>query len=166
MDTMERVTRDGLLSTIRADRAAFDAIVDRVPAQQLQNPTLPGGWSVKDVLAHMAWGDLEAIGVIRARALVGSPLWDLPQDERNEVVVRESRSRSLDDVIAEYRSSFEDYIDAIGSLTDDELNDPDRFPGLSETIPDWRPWRVLYDPHHYADHGRTIAAALEARADQ
>jgi uncharacterized protein (TIGR03083 family) len=159
---MKQVKREELLATIRADRERFDRILDAIPRDQLTAPRLPGGWSVKDVLAHIAWGDREGIGVIRARALVGSELWEVSEDERNEAVVRESRSRSLDDLLAEYRAAFEDYAAAIGELSDDELNEPDRFSGLTERIPGWRPWRVLYDPGHYQDHGRTIRDAFTA----
>lgn len=157
---MERVSSDELLATVRADRARFDRILDGVPPERLEDPMLPGGWSVKDVLWHIAWGDREGTGMIRARALVGSDLWELPQDERNEIVVSQGRTRALDEVIAEYRSSFGDYVSALEELSEDELNDADRFPGLPERIPGWRPWRVVYDPEHYADHGRAIAAAL------
>lgn len=157
---MDRVSRDEFLATVQADRARFDRILEAVPPDRLAEPILPGDWSVKDVLAHIAWGEREGIGVVRGRALVGSELWSVSEDERNEAVVRESRSRGLDEVIAEYRGAFHDYLSAIEGLSDDELNDPERFEGLSEGIPGWRPWRVLYDPAHYDDHGRTIASAL------
>ena len=153
---METVTRDGLLATIRRDRARFDGILDRIPQARYTEPVLPGGWSVKDVLAHIAWGEREAIGVATTRALVGSDLWQVSQDERNEAVVRESRSRDLEAVVTDYRNTFDEFVAAIEELSDDELNDPHRFAGLPETIPGWLPWRVLYDPGHYEDHGTTL----------
>lgn len=156
MPPVERVTNEDLLERIRTDRARFDAIVSRVPQDRLVEPLLPGGWSIKDVLAHIAWGDRQGIGVVKARALVGSELWELSEDERNETVVRESRSLSLDQVLEEYRASFRDYLVALSQLSDEDLNEPDRFAGLSEGIPGWQPWRVLYDPGHYDDHGQTI----------
>lgn len=157
---METVTREELLATIRRDRAEFDRALDLVPRERMTDPALPGGWSVKDVLAHIAWGEREALGMVRARALVGSDLWNLSQDDRNEAVIRESRARDLDDVLADYRSTYEDFVAAMEELSDDELNDPTRFPGLVETIPGWLPWRVLYDPDHYADHGASIREAF------
>jgi uncharacterized protein (TIGR03083 family) len=160
---VERVTTDELLATIRADRARFDAVLERVPPELLEDPILPGDWSVKDVLAHIVWGDREGSGVMRARALVGSDLWQLPQDERNAIVVRESRSRALDEVMAEYRSSFDDFLVALEALSEEELNEPDRLAGLPEQIPGWRPWRVIYDPDRYADHGDAIASTIERR---
>lgn len=85
---MDRVTKESLLATIRADRARFEAILTAVPRNRLTDPVLAGGWSVMDVLAHIAWGDREGIGVMEARALVGSELWDVPEEERNDAVVR------------------------------------------------------------------------------
>lgn len=158
---MDRVSRDDFLATVQADRERFDRILQSVLPDLLTEPILPGGWSVKDVLAHVAWGEREGVGVVRARALVGSELWNLSEDERNGAVVRESRSRGLDEVLAEYRAAFGDYMSAISGLSEDELNEPNHFDGLSEGIPGWRPWRVLYDPGHYDHHGQTIASALE-----
>jgi uncharacterized protein (TIGR03083 family) len=158
---VERIASEQLLAMIRADRARFDALLGRVPRDRLTDPILPGGWSVRDVLAHVAWGDRQAIGVMQARALVGSELWELPEDQRNAAVVRESRTRETPDVLDEYRASFETYLSELARLTNDDLNDPRRIRGLAERIPDWPPWRVLYDPEHYADHGRAIEAALQ-----
>jgi uncharacterized protein (TIGR03083 family) len=157
---MERVTARELIATIRRDRDRFDAALARVPAGRLEEPSLPGGWSVKDVLAHIAWADRENAGVARARALIGSALWKLSDDERNEIVVRESRSRPLDVILADYRRSFVEYITAMAAMSDDELNDADRVDGLGERILGWRPWRVLYDPDHYRDHRQAIEAVF------
>jgi uncharacterized protein (TIGR03083 family) len=131
-----------------------------VPRDRLQEPALPGGWSVKDVLAHIAWGDRQNAGVARARALVGSELWELSDDERNAVVVRDSRSQSLAQVLAEYRDSFSAYIAAMAELSDKELNEPERIANLTERVPGWLPWRILYDPDHYTDHRHAIEAAF------
>jgi uncharacterized protein (TIGR03083 family) len=157
---MERLTKDALIARIAADRARFDEVVSRVPRERLTEPILPGGWSVKDVLAHIAWGEREGIGVMRERALVGSELWDLTEDERNAAVVRESRSRDVDEVLREYGTAFAEYVSAITLLSDEDLNGPERIRGLAERIPGWPPWRVLYDPNHYEEHGRTIEAAF------
>ena len=158
---MDRVTKERLLTVVREDRARFDATLAMVPRDRLADPLLPGGWSVKDVLAHIAWGDLEAIGVIEARALAGSELWELDEDARNEAVVRESRALDLDDVIERYHASFALYVEALGRLSDEELNEPGWIRGLAERIPGWRPWRVLYDPDHYEEHRRTIEASMQ-----
>jgi uncharacterized protein (TIGR03083 family) len=157
---LDSVTARELVAAIRRDRKAFDATLARVPVERLEDPALPGGWSVKDVLAHIAWGDRESAGIARKRALTGSELWNLSEDERNETVVRESRRQSLEEVVADYQSAFAEYLSAVAQLSDAELNDASRIEGLVARIPGWRPWRVLYDPGHYAEHRTTIREAF------
>ena len=154
----ELVTVAELTSTVRAERAEWEAVLARVPRERLTEPGLPGGWSVKDVLAHMTWGMHEGIGVMRAKRLVGSDLWKLDDDGRNAVVVEQSRARSLEDILADYESTSGDYMKELAGLTDDELNDPALWP---EMRPDWRPWRIVYDPKHYAHHARDLRDWLD-----
>jgi uncharacterized protein (TIGR03083 family) len=157
----EPVRKDELLERVRHDRAEWEALVARIPRERLTEPGLPGGWSVKDTMAHIAWGEREAFGVMRARALAGSDLWNLPQDERNAAVFEQNRHRPLEDVLAEHERTFTEFLAALEELTEDDLNDPARFPPLAEVIPGWRPWRVLYDPDHYTSHGQDVHAWLE-----
>ncbi len=149
-------TKRGLIESIERDRAWFDAIVARVSPGRLTEPGLSGGWSVRDVLAHIAWGSREAAGAARARALVGSDLWRLPENERNAAISEQGRARTVDEVLREYSESHRELLAEIERLNDDELNDPGQMIDLARTIPGWRPWRVLYDPGHYVDHGRAI----------
>jgi uncharacterized protein (TIGR03083 family) len=147
-----------LLAMVRRARAEWDALLAGVPRERVTEPRLPGGWSVKDVVAHMAWGEREAIGVVAARALVGSELWRLDEDARNAAVYAENRERPLDEVLAEAQDVFDRYLAALESLSEAELNDASRFDRMPA---DWRPWRVLYDPHHYAHHAADVRAWLE-----
>ena len=59
-----------------------------------------GKWSVKDLVAHITWSESEMVGVLAGRALVGSDLWSLTNDERNEIVYQQNRDRPLDEVLA------------------------------------------------------------------
>jgi uncharacterized protein (TIGR03083 family) len=152
------VTVTELTAMVRAERAEWEAVLARVPRDRLTEPGLPGGWSVKDVLAHMTWGMHEGIGVMRAKRLVGSDLWKLDDDGRNAVVVEQSRARPLEDILADYESTSGDYMNELAGLSDDELNDPALWPEMS---PDWRPWRIIYDPKHYAHHARDLREWLD-----
>jgi uncharacterized protein (TIGR03083 family) len=154
------VARAELLAMVRQARARWDALLARVPRERMTEPGLPGGWSVKDVVAHVAWGEREAAGVVAARALVGSELWKLDQDERNAAVHAQERDRPLDEVLADAERVFASYLVGLASLSEEELNDPRHFRDMPA---DWRPWRVLYDPHHYDAHAADIAAWLEDR---
>ena len=154
------VGRSELLAMVRSAHADWEALLREIPPAWLTEPGLPGGWSVKDVIAHITWGEREALGLMAARALVGSDLWRLTDDERNAIVFQQNRHRDLDDVLAESREIFTRYLEALEALSEEDLNDPRRFAGMPL---DWRPWRVLYDPHHYQHHAADIRAWLETR---
>jgi hypothetical protein len=159
----DRVTKAALLERIREDRAAWEAVVAGVPQERLTTPELPGGWSLKDTMAHITWAEREGIGMMRARRLVGSDLWKLDQDARNEAIYQENRHRELEDVLDDHARTFDSFISAIEELSDEELNDPAAFPPLATTFPGWLPWRILYDPDHYAHHAGNVRAHLNAR---
>jgi uncharacterized protein (TIGR03083 family) len=152
------VTADQLTEMVRSERAEWEAVLARVPRDRLTEPGLPGGWSVKDVLAHMTWGMKEGIGVMRAKRLVGSDLWKLDDDGRNAIVVEQNRTRPLDEILADYESTSDEYVRRLAGLTDNELNDPARWPEMPS---DWRPWRIIYDPKHYAQHASDLHDWLE-----
>ena len=159
----DRIRKAELLTRIRKDRALWEAVIDEIPRDRLTTPDLPGGWSIKDAMAHITWGEREAIGMIRARQLVGSDLWKLDQDARNEAVVRQNRDRELEDVLEDHARTYEQFVSAIEELSEEELNDPAFFPPLATTFPGWLPWRILYDPDHYAHHARDVQARSKAK---
>lgn len=142
---------------MQRDRDEFLVALRRVPRERLAEPSLEHGWSVKDVLSHIAWGEREAAGMLRAKALVGSPYWRLSEDERNAAVQREYRDRALAEVEGDFDRAFTELTAEIQAASEHDLNDPGRFAGLVQSIPGWRPWRVAYDPDHYSNHAQQIA---------
>jgi hypothetical protein len=122
-------------------------------------PTLSGGWSVKDVVAHVTWSEREMVGVVRQRALVGSSLWSLDQDARNAIVFAENHDRDLDDVLAEERRVYAELLPLLEELTPEDLVKGDRFERM---LPDVPPWRIFAGSTflHYKDHAAAIAEWL------
>jgi hypothetical protein len=161
--TLRRMNRSLFLEELRAARSEWDAALGAVPEERMLEPGLPGGWTVKDAVAHVTWSEREMVGVIAQRALVGSPLWELDQDARNAAVVADSRDRALGDVLAEARAVWLELLPGLESLTDDELTDPARFARLDE-LPGVLPWQIFAGSTylHYRDHARDIRAWLVA----
>ncbi len=96
-----RMDKATFLETLRVKRAEWDALLAEVGEPRMAQPGPAGEWSLKDSIAHVTWCEREMVGVLRARALVGSHLWNVSQDERNAAVYRQNRDRSLSDVLAE-----------------------------------------------------------------
>ena len=75
----------------------FEAAVLAVPRDQLEQPLLADGWSVKDVLAHITrwWEDCATT----LESFHGTYVeWDGDTDAENDKVRAESQAMSLEDV--------------------------------------------------------------------
>lgn len=139
------------LEKLRTSRARWEAALARLDQSQMETPGKAGPWSVKDIIAHLTWFEREMVGLLNARALVGSALWNLPQDERNAAIYAENRHRPLYQVLAEAPKVYRQMLAGVEGLSDEELNDPKRFINMPE---DWVPWEILAQNsyEHYDAH--------------
>jgi len=156
--------KTSFLDSLKTERAHWDALLAQVGEARMTMPGVEGEWAVKDIIAHVSWFEREMVDVLRAHALVGSELWNLPQDQRNAAVFEQNRDRALHDVLGESQRVFPQLLELVEALSDEELNDPGRFAGMPD---DWLPWRIISGNtyRHYADHGASIRAWLD-RLDQ
>jgi hypothetical protein len=145
------------LDSLRSGRAEWEALLAQISTDRMTQPGVEGDWSIKDIIAHVTWHEREIEGVLRARALVGSELWDLPLDQRNAAIFEQNRDRPLNDVLEESRQVFPQLLELAESLSDEDLNDPHHFQGMPE---DWLPWGLVADNTftHYPDHIASIRA--------
>ncbi len=100
------------------------------------------------------------IGLLKAHAFVGSDHWQLPTHERNAVIYEENKDNDPEQVRADYKSVYAEMMDLMTQLTDDDLNDPARFPGMPS---EWQPWQVFADNthKHYRAHLPNVKTFLE-----
>jgi len=150
-----------LLETLRRERADWEALLTQVDPAHMTRPGVAGAWSVKDVIAHVSWHEREMIGVLRARALVGSELWNLATDERNAAIFEANRERALDDVLTEAGQVFGELRAALEAWPEEDLSDPSRFRDMPG---DWIPWQLIAGNsfEHYQQHAPDLRAWLEA----
>lgn len=146
------MSKHDFLTKVYEARAIYAAALARVPAARREIRQQPGGWSVKDVLAHVVWSEREMIGLLRDRSMEsGSDLWIVAQDERNRQVYEQNKDRPLSEVLAEADHTYAALVSLIEMLSDEDLNNPARFTGMPA---DWLPWRVLAGStyKHYLEH--------------
>jgi uncharacterized damage-inducible protein DinB len=120
------------IETLHAGRAEWEALLAEVGEARMLQPGAAGEWSVKDVIAHVMWSEREMVGVMQTHALVGSDLWDLPEDERNAVVFAEQRDQPLHDVLSEEQQVYAQFLEAVQALSDEDFTDPHRFREMPE----------------------------------
>jgi len=72
------------INALAESRAQWDALLAQIDERWMLEPDVEGKWSVKDIIAHVMWNEQEMVPLMQTRSLIGSELWDLSQDERNE----------------------------------------------------------------------------------
>jgi uncharacterized protein (TIGR03083 family) len=148
------------IETIQRARTEWTALIDMIDQADMQKPGEAGSWSLKDIIAHITWHEREMVGLIKAHALVGSELWNLPTDERNDAIYEEVKNLPLEQVLEESAAVYKQLIEALPSLSDDDLVNPEDFTGMP---PDWKPGNVIAQNtyEHYEGHIPDVQRWLE-----
>ena len=139
-----------LLKTLTETRAAWEAFLAQIDEEQMHKPGAAGKWSVKDVIAHVASGENEIVPVLRTHVLAGS-VWNLSDDERNEIEYQQNKDRPLNDIVNEERQAYTALLEVVQQLSDEDLNDPHCFKNMPQEC---RPWQLIAGDSfkHYEDH--------------
>lgn len=150
------------ISTLRKAREEWEDLLAQVSEEQRLQPGAAGKWSVKDVIAHVAWGEREIAPVMRTHVLAGSELWNLSDDELNEIVYQQNRDRSWHEIMNEEQQAYADLLAAAQTLSDEDLNDSHRYKQMPE---EWVPWQLYAGNtfNHYQDHMPSIREWLAQR---
>ncbi|MGI8858036.1 MAG: ClbS/DfsB family four-helix bundle protein [Thermomicrobiales bacterium] len=152
--------KSDLLFRIADGYGALAATVDAMPPRELTLPTLHGGWSVKDEVAHVTFWEARVLTVMQA-TLAGeepphSPLvGDAAKIEvLNAEVLAASQQRNLDDVLADMARTHAAFVHAVEHLPDDALFGARYFPWAGG---DPLAVAIAGDTYeHYLEHIRNI----------
>ncbi len=119
-----------LLEKVSASRREFESLLAQFSDEQMLQATLPGGWSAKDALAHIAWWERRAHVVISAVIHSREPEYSLDEsdvDNRNRQTYEENRLRPLAEVRQEEAEAYQALVALAEGLSDDDLSNPDKF---------------------------------------
>jgi len=154
-------SKSRLLAEMERGRAQLDAAIARIPRDEFQRAGAWGGWTLKDLVAHIAayerWtseqmeipepsGELRESVTEEATGGV---------DSLNKMIYEQHRDDRLDDVLAESRAAYEALRASIERKSDEELARPAWFSGsgsLLEFLPE-------QSYGHYRDHLADLVAA-------
>jgi uncharacterized protein (TIGR03083 family) len=147
---------------IKETRQEYESSLAALTEAQMLRPRTCGKWSVKDVIAHIAWYERQMIGVLKQCALLGSDLCNLPLEVRNAAIHAENKDRSLTDVLAEARQVYPELLEPLAGLSEEELQNPACF---REMPPGWIPLEVIASNtfEHYPVHTADICKAFLAQ---
>jgi hypothetical protein len=155
-----------LLDKMQQGYGEFEDLLASLSEEQMLTPNVNGGWSIKDNIAHLTvWQNYllnRLQGVIdgstsepKFLSLTGT------EDEENEQIYQQNKDRSLADVLADFRSSYQSVLATIQAMSEESLNGT--FPWSTSDRQVW-PLIVGNTYEHYAEHSAIIQRWLENQA--
>lgn len=160
-----------VLSELQAQRAQLEAMLEEVGEARMSRPGVQDGWTVKDLIFHIAAWDRRGTSWIRQVVRGETPQIPEPgmtwedMDRINERELVERRQRPLPEALAEFREAYAQLLEVIEGLSDEDL---DRSAPHSYPDGDWVGVRQLvrWRYAHYASHGRAIRHWLDSSASK
>ena len=157
--------RQQLVEAIRAGRARLETQLAQVKAGRMEEPALPNGWSVKDLLAHLGFWEQRIVDCYHA--LVNGQTPDphsagMSVDELNARAHTELHDRTLDDLRGFESEAYLSLLSIAKEAQEDELFDPSRF--------EWTQGKPFFEMiadntyGHYAEHEPDLLAWLDKGA--
>lgn len=139
------------IDILQQERAKWNTMIDSIGREDMLKLGVVGEWSLKDIIAHITWFEREMVDLVKAHALVGSELWNLPTDERNAAIYKQVRAQSLDQVLDESEQVHQQLLELLPTLSNEDLTNPGSFPNMP---PDWQPWLIIAQNtyEHYQQH--------------
>jgi uncharacterized damage-inducible protein DinB len=145
------MTKTEFLQNLQNGRRQWQQAWKGIDLFGTSRPRTPGDMSLRDILYHIAWYEREMVELIRLRALVGSPWWTLPVDERNSNIKSEGEAVSLLQSWRMEQHMYAELLTQLQTLRDEEFEEA-RF--FQEMPFDWKPWEVIASNtyEHFAEH--------------
>jgi uncharacterized protein (TIGR03083 family) len=165
-DTLSSLPKDktDLVNRIQREWSALLRTVENQSHEQMTRPG-PGGWSVKDNLAHLAeWERFLLLNQFQGhhpRKALGVDQATLEQSDENElnaILFERNRDRSLPDILADLHQTHAQLLAALEQMSEGDLEK------LCYAIgPEARPvilWVIYNTYEHYEEHRKTIQAIV------
>jgi hypothetical protein len=146
---------------IEFDTASLEwqSLLAQIPLDRFSSPGPSGGWSLKDVVAHITWHENEMIAMLYESALTGSPWWSLPLNDRNRRIYALNRDLSLEFVLEQSRQVHAELSRLLHQISEEDLNDPLRFKDMPAEDQPWQ-YFVTNTYEHYRDHFADLTSRI------
>lgn len=175
MDAPAPTNKAELLQRLQEKRVDFDNLIATVPAATAEEPNLPNGWSVKDLLAHVAAYERWMAGSIQAvtedRTPTTAELYDAGEeldsgepfdlDTLNASIYEHFQGKSWPEIRAFAGEAYAALVEAIGNAPDADFDREGLHPWLDNGSLLSRLPELTYG--HYTDHDadlRTVAGRM------
>ncbi len=149
--------RTGLLTEIKSGRTRFESVLAMIPPAQMTEADLPGGWSMKDLVAHLGWWEQRAVEIYRELAAGGNPSrpnTPAELDAVNAQIYDRFHAKSLDDIRAFEQAAYREVLHLVETAPEDDLFNPRRFSPWMDGP--FMQWILDNSTGHYEEHGPSL----------
>src|SRR5713101_7339129 len=111
------LSKTQLLTELRTEQTAWEALLDEIGEVHMTQPEVAGGWSIKDIVAHLTGWRRRSVARFQAalrHESSFSPPWPPhleTDDEINAWMYAANRDCTLSDVLQESREVFQQLFD-------------------------------------------------------
>jgi len=119
-----------LLNWLREEYQQWEAFLDQIGEERMDQGGVAGDWSIKDIVAHLTgWQPRLTARLQAAQRSEGEPPPPWPahlqtDDEINAWIYEANRGRSVQEILDESRQVFQQFLAVIEGLPDDILIEP------------------------------------------
>ena len=164
-DQNEARKKQKLLENIRQERFLLEQALSKFSQGDMLQPAFDGGWSAKDIVAHIiAWEQIMLSWIDSAQR--GEMPGDVPEtdaeaDTVNASIFSDNQNRDLVGILREFKSSHQEAIKRIEEIPEEELNKPAK--------PPWKEERTLWwiisvnTWEHYREHREQLEKWMESK---
>jgi hypothetical protein len=162
---------ESLLNQLRTEYQELESLLAQFDAECLQSIPIHGGWSVRDILAHLTAWDKRGIEWITTALDGDKPHIPAPQTtwsgrhKLNQITYAQAQHQFIGEVLAEYREIFSELLELLEGMESEAWqmevhyiynNTPAIVPIPMQTLVRWR-------LNHLVTHKKSIAESMESR---
>lgn len=114
-----------LVDWLQKENAGWEAFLDQIGIERMEQPGVNGVWSMKDMLAHLTTWNIWLVTSIRAaqgNQTKPQPPWPeelVSEDEINTWIYETNRGRTLGEILDESHQSLQQLLSIVENLPDD-----------------------------------------------
>ncbi len=167
----EPTNKAELLQRMQDGYTIFVALLTPLSEEQMTTPGVNGDWAIKDILVHLATWQRRVARRVEALSRNDETNPNQPAIKNDEEMNRfndanfaANRSRPLDQVWSDFRSSYQDLLQSARLLSENDLFNPHRYAWLEESAL----WENIAGNSfaHYEEHIPMITGWLESHQEK
>jgi hypothetical protein len=118
-------------------RKQWDSIVATIIKKGLDKEKISEKWYFRDVICHITWYDKEILKALETKSIAESQFWNVSISERNDMIFNDTQEISLDEILNESKSTFNELASKIEELSDEDLNSDNHIKRKSDKRTTW-----------------------------